>query len=170
MFSPPSHFLDPVFYLRSLKSISTIMFVQCVNDCHLSHVFSHEGLDDLPRLHFHEKRHIIGIFRVVLTGLCGEPACWPRAILPQPSFYQSMQFVPEPSARANLIFAGDPVKSNMVRLSLTETAKPNDADTGRASLGCLRRWLENPVQSQAMTLDWVKPISLHRFMIALCSR
>jgi hypothetical protein len=47
--------LDPVIHLRSLKGISTIMFVQCVNDFRAFHAFLHEEFDKVSLFHFHEK-------------------------------------------------------------------------------------------------------------------
>jgi hypothetical protein len=38
-----------------LKGISTIMFVQPVNDFHSSHAFLHEVLDNVPLFHFCDK-------------------------------------------------------------------------------------------------------------------
>jgi hypothetical protein len=42
-------------HLRSLGGISTIIFIQPVNDFHPFDALPHEKLDNVPQLHFHDK-------------------------------------------------------------------------------------------------------------------
>jgi hypothetical protein len=46
-----------------------MMLVQPVTDFHPFHAFRHQELDDIPLLHFHEKRHFFEIMRVISAGL-----------------------------------------------------------------------------------------------------